>query len=137
MWLPAPRERVFQFFADAENLEWLTPPWLKFRVITPLPIVIGRGTVIDYRLRLRGIPLRWRSEISAWDPPHRFVDEQRRGPYRRWVHTHTFDEDNGGTRVGDAVDFDMAGGPLVAWLVKRDIRTIFAFRREALLRRFT
>src|SRR5262245_50001712 len=89
-WLPAPREEIFEFFSRAENLEAITPPWLRFRLITPSPIEIRRGTHIDYRLRVHAVPVRWQSEITAWEPPASFVDEQRRGPYRRWVHTHTF-----------------------------------------------
>src|SRR6185436_8292549 len=135
IWLPRPREDVFRFFSDAANLETLTPPWLNFEVLTPA-IVLRQGALIDYRLRLYGIPLRWQSEISRWEPPERFVDEQRRGPYRTWVHTHTFVEEGEGTRVGDSVDFDVPFGWLVGGLVMRDVRRIFAFRSAALLRLF-
>jgi ligand-binding SRPBCC domain-containing protein len=136
VWLPVARNEVFRFFANAMNLHVLTPPWLHFEVITPPPIAMSTGTRLDYRLRLRGIPLRWQSEISVWDPPNRFVDEQRRGPYRRWVHTHRFVEERGGTRIIDEVDFEVPGGPLVGWFVMRDVRKIFAFRKAALRRRF-
>lgn len=81
-------EEIFAFFCDAQNLESITPPWLKFEVLTPAPIELGEGALIDYRLRVRGIPLRWQSKITHWDPPHSFVDEQLRGPYRLWIHTH-------------------------------------------------
>jgi ligand-binding SRPBCC domain-containing protein len=135
LWLPRPRDEVFQFFSDAANLETLTPPWLHFEVLTPT-IILRPGVRIDYRLRLYGIPLRWQSEISRWEPPGLFVDEQRRGPYRRWVHTHTFTEERGGTRVGDAVEFEVPFGWLAGWLVMRDVRKIFAFRTQALMKRF-
>ena len=135
-WLPASREQVFSFFADARNLERLTPPWLHFRILTPGAIDMRTGAQIDYRLKLHGIPLRWRSVIAGWDPPRRFVDEQTSGPYRRWVHTHTFEEENGGTRVGDAVEFDVIASRLTGWFVMRDLRRIFAYRHETLIRIF-
>ncbi|MCA9729166.1 MAG: SRPBCC family protein, partial [Candidatus Eisenbacteria bacterium] len=120
--LPAPLEEVFAFFAAAENLERITPPLLQFRVLTPPPIDMRPGALIDYRLKLRGIPLRWRSEITVWDPPHRFVDEQRRGPYRSWIHEHRFEEENGHTRVTDEVRYLAPGGPLVhRWLIRPDL----------------
>jgi ligand-binding SRPBCC domain-containing protein len=131
LWLPRPRDEVFAFFADAANLERLTPPWLHFHIINP-DIVIGSGVLIDYRLRIHGIPLRWQSEISRWDPPRAFVDEQRKGPYRRWVHTHTFEEERGGTRVGDSVEFDVPFEWLAGRFVMRDVEAIFAFRAQAL-----
>lgn len=135
IWLPAPRDEVFQFFSDAANLETLTPPWLRFEILTP-SIVLRPGVRIDYRLRLYGIPVRWQSEISRWEPPDRFVDEQRRGPYRKWVHTHTFSAERGGTRVGDTVDFDVPFDWLIGRLVRRDVRRIFAYRTEVLQKFF-
>ena len=134
-WLPRPRDEVFAFFANAANLEALTPPWLHFRILNPA-VVIEAGARIDYRLTLHGIPLRWQSEISRWDPPASFVDEQRKGPYRRWVHTHTFAVERGGTRVGDSVEFAMPFEWLVGRFVMRDVRKIFAFRQQALIQRF-
>ena len=94
------------------------------------------GVRIDYRLKLHGIPLQWQSEISRWEPPACFVDEQRKGPYRRWVHTHTFAGERGGTRVGDAMDFEVPFGWLVDGFVRRDVNRIFAFRQQALARIF-
>ena len=125
-----PRSEVFPFFADALNLQAITPPWLRFRIVTPPPIVMRRGTLIDYRLRLRGVPVRWTSEITAWEPPSRFVDEQRRGPYRRWIHEHTCAEHDGQTVMCDRVDYLVPGGRLVdRLLVKRDLERIFAYRK--------
>jgi ligand-binding SRPBCC domain-containing protein len=135
IWLPRPRDEVFQFFSEAKNLDVLTPPWLHFEVLTPA-IVMCPGARIDYRLRLYGIPLRWQSEITRWEPPDLFVDEQRRGPYRRWVHTHTFADERGGTRVGDSVEFEVPLGGLVGWLVMGDVRRIFTYRQQALQRLF-
>jgi ligand-binding SRPBCC domain-containing protein len=136
VWLPRPLDEVFAFFADAANLEALTPAWLHFRIRTPPPIAMRSGTLIDYSIRVHGLPISWQSEISVWDPPHRFVDVQRRGPYRRWEHTHAFAAVEGGTRVTDAVDFDVPLSFLAGRFVRRDVEKIFAFRREALSRRF-
>jgi ligand-binding SRPBCC domain-containing protein len=136
VWLPRPLEEVFAFFSDAANLQALTPAWLHFRIHTPAPIAMRSGTLIDYSIRVHGLPISWQSEISVWDPPHRFVDVQRRGPYRRWEHTHAFAAVDGGTRVTDAVDFDVPFSFLAGRFVRRDVEKIFAFRREALLTRF-
>ena len=134
LWLPRPLDVVFDFFADAHNLELLTPPWLRFEIVTPTPIAMQAGTPIAYRLKLHGIPLRWNSEITVWEPPHRFVDVQRRGPYRRWVHEHRFEERNGGTLVSDHVTYGVYGGDLVDRLfVRRDVQKIFAYRRDKLV----
>jgi len=132
--LPVPLDRVFAFFADAGNLERLTPPWLHFHVLTPQPITMAEGIRINYRLRLRGLPLRWQSEITAWEPPHRFVDEQRRGPYRVWQHEHVFAARAEGTLVTDRVRFASWGGAFVMrGLVAPDLRRIFSYRQEQLV----
>ena len=124
---------LFDFFSDAFQLENITPPSLKFKVSTPAPIEMRQDAEIDYRLRLVGIPARWRSRISVWDPPHRFVDEQLRGPYRRWHHEHVFEPKDGGTWVHDTVHYQVPGGAIVhALLVKRDLQRIFKFRGERL-----
>ena len=132
-WLPRPPEEIFPFYSDAFRLEELTPPMLRFHVVTPPPIVMRAGVEIDYRLRLRGLPMRWRSRITAWEPPHRFVDEQIKGPYRRWVHEHAFMPQDGGTLVKDVVEYDMLGGRLAdRLLVRRDLRRIFDYRQARL-----
>ena len=132
-WLPQPRHRVFEFFADPRNLERITPPWLSFEILTPPNIKIGKGTLLDYRLRLRGILLRWQSEITVWEPPHRFVDRQTKGPYSLWVHEHTFTESRDGTIVGDRVEYAVPGGALVhKFLVAPDLEKIFQYRHRIL-----
>jgi ligand-binding SRPBCC domain-containing protein len=131
--LPYPREQIFEFFSDAHQLQTLTPPWLHFVVLTPAPILMRAGTSIDYRLRIRGLPIRWQSCISEWQPPYSFVDTQTRGPYREWVHTHAFESADGGTLCLDTVDYSVYGGAIVHKLfVRRDLRTIFAFRHDKL-----
>src|SRR3954470_23735571 len=103
--VPASLDETFAFFAEAANLERLTPPWLNFRTHTPLPIAMGEGTTIDYRVRLRGLPMPWRSRIDVWEPGARFVDRQIIGPYRWWRHEHRFEAVPGGTRVADHVEY--------------------------------
>ncbi len=138
LWLPQPREDVFPFFAEARNLQTITPPWLDFDVVTPGTIRMREGVLIDYRLKVHGIPLRWRSEITAWDPPYRFVDEQRRGPYLYWRHEHSFVPSQGGTLCRDEVSYRVLGGALVdRFLVRKDVERIFAFRREAIASAFS
>ena len=133
VWLNRPREDVFKFFADPQNLERLTPSWLHFEILTPPGTEIRRGAMLDYRLRLRGIPLRWQSEITVWEPPLRFVDRQTRGPYSLWVHEHTFAEKEQGTLVGDTVEYAVRGGPLVQkYLVAPDLERIFRYRQRVL-----
>ena len=135
-WVTLPREQVFPFFADAANLESLTPPWLHFAIRTVLPIDMYPGRQIEYTVRLHGIPMRWVSRIAAFDPPTMFVDEQLKGPYRQWVHTHRFVEARGGTTLLDEVEFDMVGRWFVGGLVARDLRAIFTYRHHALLNVF-
>lgn len=134
LWLPRRIDDVFEFFADAYRLEEITPPWLHFHVLTPRPIPMHPGTLIDYRLKLHGLPLRWKTEISEWNPPFYFVDRQLKGPYRLWRHLHTFEEKDGGTLVRDHVDYAMFGGPLVhRFFVKNDLQRIFEYRRKKMI----
>jgi ligand-binding SRPBCC domain-containing protein len=132
--IPLPRESLFPFFADAGNLESITPPWLHFQILTPLPIEMRTGTIIEYRLQLHGIGLRWLTEITSWEPPCRFTDEQRQGPYRKWIHEHIFTERNGACEMQDFVQYSAPGGWLVDRLfVKRNVRRIFEYRAHKLL----
>jgi ligand-binding SRPBCC domain-containing protein len=131
--VPRPRPEVFAFFADAGNLQELTPPWLRFEILTPRPIEMQPGALIDYRIHLRFIPLKWRTRITVWEPPHRFEDEQLKGPYRLWLHEHTFEEDGEETVVGDFVRYAVPFGALANWLVvRRDVERIFAYREKRL-----
>lgn len=138
--IPRPRGTVFAFFADASNLEEITPPFLRFRILTPAPVEMRAGARIDYALSLFGVPLRWRTRITAWEPGVRFVDEQESGPYAVWRHAHEFESDGASTLVRDVVDYSLPMGPLgslaYALLVERTLRRIFDFRREAIRRRF-
>jgi ligand-binding SRPBCC domain-containing protein len=135
--LPAPLERVFSFFADAANLEAITPPWLHFSIITPMPVEMKVGAILDHRLKVRGVSFSWRTRIQVWEPPFRFVDEQIRGPYRRWIHTHEFKEAGEGTLMRDHVEY---ATPLDFFLhklvVRPDIQRIFDFRAAALAKHF-
>lgn len=129
--LARPLVEVFDFFADAANLQTLTPPWVHFRILSELPIEMQKGALIDYRIRVRGWPLRWRTRISAWEPPYRFVDEQIRGPYARWVHEHRFREVGGNTVCEDHVNYAPIGGVVIQKLfVERDVERIFQYRRQ-------
>jgi ligand-binding SRPBCC domain-containing protein len=129
-----PIDEVFSFFADARNLPLLIPDWISFRMATPGPVDMSAGTHIDYEVRLHGIPFAWKSEITVWEPPYCFVDEQRKGPYRWWIHTHTFEEVHATrTIVRDVVRYGVPGGTLVhKLLVAPDLGRIFAHRRRQL-----
>lgn len=131
--LSRPLEEVFGFFSDPGNLQRITPPWLDFEILRGRDMQMRAGLLIDYRLRIHGIPLSWQSEITVWEPPHRFVDEQRHGPYRLWIHEHSFEARGDSTLVRDRVQYAVPGGILVQkLLVARDVGRIFAFRRQRL-----
>jgi len=146
--MTAPRRRIeraqfvplcladaFAFFAGASSLEAITPPWLRFRILTPRPIVIGEGTRIDFRLVLHGVPIRWRTRIERWEPCRCFVDRQIEGPFDLWEHTHTFEEQLDGTLIRDRVEYRMplgvVGGVAHRILIGRDLERIFDYRRSA------
>jgi ligand-binding SRPBCC domain-containing protein len=131
--VPRPLEEVFRVFSDAKNLEQLTPRALSFQILTPDPIVMKQGLLLDYRLRLHGITVRWQSEISVWEPPYRFEDRQRKGPYRWWIHEHSFAGDDDHTVMTDRVKYGVPGGALVhRFFVARDLRKIFEYRKTQL-----
>jgi ligand-binding SRPBCC domain-containing protein len=134
--LPGTPADVFSFFGDARNLEAITPPLLRIRVMDPDVIVIGAGALIRYRLRVHRVPVGWLTAIREWDPPHRFVDEQLRGPYALWHHTHTFEPhgDGNGTLMRDVVRYALPFGPLGELarrlFVARDLEAIFDYRAQ-------
>lgn len=131
--LDRPLEEVFAFFSNAHNLAVITPPKLHLEILTPAPIDMSVGTLIDYRLKLHGIPLRWQTEITEWNPPNAFVDVQRHGPYRLWRHTHIFSETEGGIVVDDLVEYAVWGNQFVNKLfVRPDLKKIFTYRSEQL-----
>jgi len=135
MSLPLARDQVFAFFAEATNLERIAPPELGFEMVTPQPIHLSEGTYIEYRLHLFGIPLTWHSEIQRWNPPEEFVDVQRRGPYKHWVHTHRFREEQGVTIIEDEVQYALPYAPLgelVYPLVRLQLQRIFRYRQHAI-----
>jgi ligand-binding SRPBCC domain-containing protein len=127
-----PRSHVFGFFEAPENLARITPPSLGFRILTPLPITMKVGTVIDYTIRWLGVPVRWRTLITTYDPPFRFVDEQINGPYALWHHSHRFEETADGTEMTDEVRYCLPFGFLGdlghTLIVRRQLEHIFDYR---------
>jgi ligand-binding SRPBCC domain-containing protein len=132
--IPQPAAAVFDFFHRAENLETITPPWLHFRILTPLPIAMRRGAMIAYRICMHGLPINWLTEISQWNPPSEFVDEQVKGPYHIWRHKHCFLAVTGGTRMTDTVEYSLGYG-IFGELAHRlfvagDLARIFDYRAQ-------
>jgi ligand-binding SRPBCC domain-containing protein len=134
LWIARPVDEVFAFFADAHNLEEITPLWLGFKILSMSTTSIEEGTIIRYRLRLHGIPVHWQTDICEWNPPHYFVDEQTKGPYKRWRHTHRFEAHGSRTKMIDEVQYSLPFGVLGRIVhtlkVRRDVTRIFDYRRE-------
>jgi ligand-binding SRPBCC domain-containing protein len=139
--IPAPVEDVFSFFSNTENLNLIMPPWLYFNILTPLPIKMEKNVLIDYSIKLLGLRLIWKTEITVWLPPHKFVDIQIKGPYRVWEHTHLFEEKGGSTQMEDVIRYAVPGfvlSPLIHFLIVRPrLENIFAFREQRILELFT
>jgi ligand-binding SRPBCC domain-containing protein len=133
--VPLPVDQTFAFYGEIGNLERITPPWLRFRILDPRPDRLVAGARIEYSLVLHRFPVRWITEIGDWAPPHRFVDFQVRGPYSLWEHTHTFEPSGSGTLMRDTIRYGIPYGPLGALahaaFVRRDLRRIFDYRRDA------
>jgi ligand-binding SRPBCC domain-containing protein len=133
MTIQRPRSEVFAFFSDAMQLEKITPPWLNFSVLTKPPIEMREGLLLDYQLYLHRVPIKWRTEIAVWEPDNRFVDQQLRGPYKRWYHEHTFEEVEGATICRDNVHYIPRGGRFIHnWFVRPDLEKIFTYRQQKL-----
>ncbi len=138
--VPKSKSEVFDFFSKAENIETITPPWLNFRIIRKSTPSIEEGSLIDYQLKIHAVPIRWRTRIEEWTPSERFVDTQLKGPYKRWHHTHRFEEIPGGTLMWDEVIYQLPGGPLGSLvgqsMVKKDVSSIFAYRKKKIFEIF-
>jgi ligand-binding SRPBCC domain-containing protein len=135
-----PLEEVFDFFSKAENLNLLTPPEMQFKIITPSPITIHQGKLIDYKIKVNGIPFKWQTEITVWQPPFRFVDKQKKGPYNTWIHEHLFEARGSSTYMRDTVQFKSPGWilePIINKLfIEKKVRGIFEYREKVLLQLF-
>jgi len=136
--IPRPLDEVFPFFERPENLEIITPPWVRFQVLTPSPVPMHEGAEITYKLKLHGVPVRWKTRIEAYDPPNLFIDRQVRGPYALWHHTHEFEPTDNGTLMRDTVRYRLPLGPFGylahKLFVRRDVEQIFGYRKEAIER---
>lgn len=140
VFIKAPQDEVFSFFSQVENLNTITPPWLHFEILTPLPIKMGKNTRIDYSLRLLGLRFLWKTEITEWQPPYLFIDKQIEGPYRHWEHWHRFERKDQGTVMQDNVRYAVPGFVMAPlghfFFVRPRLEKIFSYREEALLRIF-
>jgi len=140
LWLPTSVEETFHFFQDARNLEAITPQILKFTILPPIPDPVKQGSLLNYRLKLYGIPFGWRTEIFLWEPPFRFMDRQLRGPYNKWEHTHTFEAKDGGTWMTDRVEYKVPGWILSqlihSTMVRKNVETIFEYRKKKIVEIF-
>lgn len=136
VWLPHPIARVFAFFADAKNLNLITPPWLHFRILSQSTPQIQAGTLLEYSIRIKMIAVRWQTLIESWNPTYQFVDTQLKGPYKLWHHTHSFTEQKGGTLMRDTVRYILPFGRLGEWIAgpmtHRDVKRIFEYRKEVI-----
>ena len=134
-WIPKPIDEAFAFFSCPDNLEKITPPFLGFHILRA-DKQLHTGSLIEYKLHVRGLSMKWLTEITVWEPPYRFVDNQLKGPYKLWLHEHTFTAENGGTRIGDRVDyalpFGILGQMVHALMVRKDVETIFRYRQKRL-----
>ncbi len=132
--LDLPREQVFEFFANARNLERITPSQLNFHIVTPQPIKLQKGTLIDYKLKLRGLSLKWRTEITEWNPPFSFTDEALKSPYKQWIHRHVFTEIAANkTLIEDEVKYRLPFAPfgdMAHFFVRQELNHIFDFRQK-------
>ena len=131
-----PRSEVFSFFSELSNLERITPPWLHFKILNPLPCTVKTGSLVNYRLKILGISIHGQAEIEEFEPDDFFTDIQRRGPYRHWHHLHRFVEVDGGTLIEDHIQYRLWGGPL-GWLTnrlftQRTLKKVFAFRKQTI-----
>ena len=129
-----PLDQVFEFFSRAENLEKITPEWLNFKILTPLPITMEQGTLIDYQIKMMGLAMTWKTGITTWEPQVRFVDTQLKGPYRRWIHEHRFEEADGRTIMYDSVEYAIPAwflsGVINKFFVGPHIESIFFHRKQ-------
>ncbi|MEM7647501.1 MAG: DUF1731 domain-containing protein, partial [Pseudomonadota bacterium] len=139
-WIPKPKDEIFPFFAEARNLEQITPPSLNFKILDVSSDTVQKGTIINYKLRIDGIPIRWRTLIKDWNPPHIFSDNQEKGPYKKWYHVHYFEDMAGGTLMTDQVNMvlpmGLLGYAMASWKVLRDVKNIFKYRKEVVKKLF-
>ena len=139
-WVPKTIEEIFPFFAEAKNLEKITPPHLRFHIVGMNTETINKGTLIDYKLQLYGVPFKWKTKISEFEPNKMFIDEQLKGPYSKWVHLHTFEQINGGTLLKDLVHYRIPMGALgkilLGRFIRKDIEKIFNYRKSVIAELF-